>query len=241
VVQALGLTMADLFVHPRPSNGHKRIVKVYDYYDAAGTLVHQTVRYDPKDFRQRRPDPAHPGDYLWNLKGIEPVLYNLPAVLEGIRAGALIHLAEGEKDAETLIALGFVATTVPMGAKHWRASYTATLTGADVIVWPDNDPPGQAALAKVQRHLTGKAKTLRIAQVSAPHKDVSDWVKAGATLDALHTLVQTATMPPPVPPPPVAPGHESPLPYSDYTNALAFVRDHGQDLRYCYPWKCWLV
>ena len=32
-----------------------------------------------------------------------------------------------------------------------------------------------------------------------------------------------------------------PLPYSDYTNALAFVREHGQNLRYCYPWKAWLV
>lgn len=31
------------------------------------------------------------------------------------------------------------------------------------------------------------------------------------------------------------------LPYSDYTNALALVRDHGQKLRYCYPWKSWLV
>src|SRR5262249_581436 len=31
------------------------------------------------------------------------------------------------------------------------------------------------------------------------------------------------------------------LPYSDYTNALAFVREHGQNLRYCYPWGKWLV
>jgi putative DNA primase/helicase len=31
------------------------------------------------------------------------------------------------------------------------------------------------------------------------------------------------------------------LPYSDYTNALAFVRDHGPRLRYCYPWKSWLI
>ena len=37
------------------------------------------------------------------------------------------------------------------------------------------------------------------------------------------------------------PAQEPPLPYSDYTNALAFVRDHGQCLRYCYPWKSWLV
>jgi putative DNA primase/helicase len=37
------------------------------------------------------------------------------------------------------------------------------------------------------------------------------------------------------------PEQESPLPYSDYTNALAFVRDHGHNLRYCYPWNAWLV
>ena len=36
-------------------------------------------------------------------------------------------------------------------------------------------------------------------------------------------------------------GKEPPLPYSDYTNALAFVRDHGPTLRYCYPWNAWLV
>jgi len=31
------------------------------------------------------------------------------------------------------------------------------------------------------------------------------------------------------------------LPLSDYTNAVALVRDHGHNLRYCYPWKAWLV
>ena len=36
-------------------------------------------------------------------------------------------------------------------------------------------------------------------------------------------------------------GKEPTLPYSDYTNALAFVRDHGQHLRYCYPWSSWFV
>ena len=39
----------------------------------------------------------------------------------------------------------------------------------------------------------------------------------------------------------VAQEQQGALPYSDYTNALAFVREHGQALRYCYPWKSWLV
>jgi putative DNA primase/helicase len=31
------------------------------------------------------------------------------------------------------------------------------------------------------------------------------------------------------------------LPWSDYSNALALVRDQGQNIRYCYAWKSWLV
>jgi hypothetical protein len=42
VLHAMGLTMADLYVKTRlniTNNGHKSLVKVYDYYDAQGTLV----------------------------------------------------------------------------------------------------------------------------------------------------------------------------------------------------------
>ena len=40
---------------------------------------------------------------------------------------------------------------------------------------------------------------------------------------------------------PSTPEHEPPLPLSDYTNALAFVHDHGTDVRYCEAWKKWLI
>ena len=41
-----------------PSTGSGRIVATYDYTDEAGELLFQVVRYDPKDFRQRRRDGA---------------------------------------------------------------------------------------------------------------------------------------------------------------------------------------
>jgi len=66
------------------------IVNVYDYHDADGHLLHQTIRYEPKDFRQRRPDSANPGGYLWTLKGITPVLYRLPEVLQAVKVGSTI-------------------------------------------------------------------------------------------------------------------------------------------------------
>ena len=36
--------------------GPGKIVATYDYTDLDGTVLYQGVRYEPKDFRQRRPD-----------------------------------------------------------------------------------------------------------------------------------------------------------------------------------------
>lgn len=44
----------------RPQGVNFRIVATYDYQDPSGTLIFQVVRRDPKDFRQRRPDPRPP-------------------------------------------------------------------------------------------------------------------------------------------------------------------------------------
>src|SRR4029450_451919 len=129
----------------------------------------------------------------------EPLLYHLPAVLAAIAQGEPIHLTEGERDAETLTTFGLVATTVPMGAKYWRDSHTTTLTGAHVVLWPDNDEVGQERIATVQRKLTGKAKTLKVVPVPAPHKDVSDWIAAGGTKADVEALGRAHEPPPPPP------------------------------------------
>ena len=169
---ALGIEKKDLFIKgSAQSNGHKRIVKVYDYHDANGTLVHQTVRYEPKDFKQRRPDPAKPGDYIWNLKGITPVLYHLPQVFRAVQEGKRIYLVEGEKDADRLypwmIGEGDVATTNPMGAKYWRKTYSEMLRGAHVILLPDNDAAGRERIVKVAQslYLYGFAASLKVVEL----------------------------------------------------------------------------
>src|SRR5208283_4574900 len=62
--------------HSRAPSPRSRIVAEYDYTDEGGELLYQTVRFDPKDFKQRRPDGK--GDWIWNLKGVRLVLYRLP-------------------------------------------------------------------------------------------------------------------------------------------------------------------
>ena len=61
-------------------NGKREIVAVYDYRDERGNLLFQVVRYEPKDFRPRRPNSS--GGWIWNVVGVRRVLYNLPEVLK---------------------------------------------------------------------------------------------------------------------------------------------------------------
>ncbi len=171
-----------------------RIVATYDYTDADGRLIFQVVRFEPKDFRQRRPDGA--GGWVWNMQGVERVLYRLPAVLKARDASETIYVCEGEKDADTLVGLGLCATCNPGGAGKWQASYNETLTGAHIVILPDRDEPGRKHADLVARALNGKAKSVRVVELPDRDgrlvKDAHDWIGAGGTAAELLELVRTA-------------------------------------------------
>ena len=116
IVFAMGLNMSDLFSkesEPSPSKASDGsiIVETYDYVDENGTLLYQSVRKEPKGFYQRRPDTANQGGWLNNVQKVRRVLYNLPSVLAAIKDDKSIFFVEGEKDANRLNSLGYVATT----------------------------------------------------------------------------------------------------------------------------------
>jgi hypothetical protein len=166
--------------------------KSYDYSDADGTLLHQVVRFEPKDFRQRRPDGR--GGWIWNLNGVRRVLYRLPELIEAIANGHVVLIVEGEKDVDTLCDLGVVATTNSGGAGKWRDEYNDYLSGADVVILPDNDEPGRTHANEVAASLQGVATRVRIVELPGlpANGDVSDWIAAGNTLEALWQLVDAA-------------------------------------------------
>ena len=153
-----------------------RIVKTYDYTDSDDKLLFQVCRMEPKDFRQRRPDGN--GGWIWNLKGIEPVLYRLPEVLKSDET----IICEGEKDADNLSILGFTASKCPMGSGKWKDSYNQALKGKHVILCPDNDNQGREHMARIGTSLNGNTKSLKWLELpDLPSKgDVSDFI---ATFD----------------------------------------------------------
>lgn len=196
ILEALGLTVGDISPEreERREKGKARIRAVYRYTNETGALLYEVVRFEPKDFRQRRPDPNGKDGYAWNLNGTRRVLYRLPEVLETIRAGLPLFLVEGEKDADNLRAVGLRATTHAGGAKAWKAAdYLESLRGGRVVVIPDDDEPGREHGRAVAQSLRGVAAEVRLLNLGRPGvKDASDWLAAGGTREELESLAAEA-------------------------------------------------
>ena len=103
-------------------------------------------------------------------------------------------VTEGEKDADALASLGFVATTNHGGAGKWRSEYSDCLRGRRVAILPDNDTAGRDHAETVARSLHGVAAEVRIVTLAGvPAKgDAADWIAAGGTAEVLRELVRTA-------------------------------------------------
>lgn len=185
IVEALGIKLTDLFDKDDRERTRAAIVARYPYRDEAGLLLYEAVRMVPKDFRQRRPDG---NGWSWSLGDVRRVLYRLPELLA---SKDLVFVVEGEKDVETLVTMGLVATTNAGGAGKWRDEYSATLRGRRVIVLPDNDEPGRKHAQQVAASLEGVAAVRIVALPGLPPKgDVSDWVAAGGTRDHLMAILR---------------------------------------------------
>ncbi len=194
------------------NNGHangsaKRIVATYKYTDAAGSLLYEALRYEPKDFRQRRPD-GH-GGWIWKLEGVPRVLYRL-ADLAAVSDDSIIWIVEGEKDVENLRTAGCIATCNAGGAGKWGTlSDDSILNSHHVCIVADKDKPGRAHAQDVATRLHGRAASIKVIEVpGAACKDASDFLSAGGDAEQLLTLYDAA--PDWEPPANPEPGHAEP-------------------------------
>jgi hypothetical protein len=198
VLTALNLATRDLFpaaaktpdVRAHQTSGRspqrKREVAVYRYVDENGVLLFEQVRYEPKDFRLRRPDPKAKDGYAWGLGDVRRVLFNLPDLAAAVQAGTPVFLVEGEKDVAAVQTAGGVATCNPMGANNWDGGYAETLRGARVTIVVDRDPAGQTWAQQVYDSLLGVAASIRTVEAAAG-KDAHDHLAAGHSLENFRT------------------------------------------------------
>jgi len=194
ICKSVGLHVSDL-MPPKPvksaSKPKRRIVATYDYRDEQGTLLFQVVRYDPKDFRQRRPKPD--GGWTWSVTGVRVVPYRLLELVG--EPTAVVVIAEGEKDVDNLAGIGVLATCNAGGAGKWTAEHAQYLRGRHVVILADNDEAGRRHAQQVAQSLQGIAASVRIVELPGlPAKgDVSDWIAAGGTKDQLRELADATS------------------------------------------------
>ncbi|HXN88835.1 MAG TPA: AAA family ATPase [Methylocella sp.] len=172
----------------------------FDYHDESGAVVYQVVRTDyydgrKKTFRQRRPDGN--GGWLWNLGSVQPVPYRLPELIEAAGNGNLIVIAEGERKVDLLRSWNIPATCNSGGVQKWRAQHSAYLSGADVVILPDNDQAGRLHLDAVAVSLSEVGARVRVLDLPGllPKGDVVGWANAGGTVEQLHAMIERDARP----------------------------------------------
>ncbi len=241
---------------------HQRISATYDYTDKAGKLLFQVVRYEPKNFRQRRPNGT--GGWLWNLDGAQLAPYRLRDLLRAKESGERVFVVEGEKDADRLSSEGLIATTAPMGAGKWRGAYTPHFQALDVIVIPDADAPGRRHAEQVSAALLRVARSVAVLELPGPMpkgSDVSDWLDGPGSVEQLVALAaaapleagREATGGPRLAGAsgvPAIAGENTPTPgeagapdwrETDTGMAGRFVEQFGKEIRYCEDLGGWLA
>ncbi|HUW45609.1 MAG TPA: toprim domain-containing protein [Dehalococcoidia bacterium] len=188
ILTKLDLSEGDLFLSDSPT---PTIETTYPYHDENGQLLFEVVRYKPKTFKARRPDSN--GDWAWNIQGIKPVIYHLPDIKRAIAKGDNIYITEGERDCDSLWALGLIATTNPFGAGKWKPEYSKMLSRAKVIIVPDNDNEGRKHAIGVLESLEGTAGSLAVVEVPQTAKDITEWLEQGHSQEDFPSLKTLTT------------------------------------------------
>lgn len=232
----------------------------FDYHDASGRPVYRSergTRAGEKSFQLSRPDPTAKGGRAYSLKGAELVPYRLPELIAA-DPSAVVFVTEGEKHVDRLMTQGQVATTNVMGGGKgkWLDSYSPHLAGRDVIVLADNDDTGRDHAEEVAKSVHPHARSVKVVGFPElpPRGDIINWLDAGHTIADLKSLASEAPLwspakaepraeePATIPIRPVD-TERKPRGFNrtDLGNAERLIARHGENLRYCHPWKKWLA
>lgn len=160
----------------------KKVLTRYDYGDYTKT------RFEGKTFGFSH---RKAGKWIFT-RGCAP----LPYRLKDIQQSGGFCIVEGEKDADNLAAIGIPATTLDAGADSPIApKLIEAATGKEIVLIPDNDPPGRKYADRIGAALVSVATSVKILLVPglAEKQDVSDWLKIpGNGKEQLLELIRSA-------------------------------------------------
>jgi hypothetical protein len=188
-MRQIGCDLSPLSGNGVAAVSNRRLVATFDYPDATGELAFQVLRYEPKQFIQRRPD----GNSGWRYRGGPRLPYRLPEIIEAIGLGHTIFVVEGEGKVDALAKWNVPATCCAGGAKKWKPEHFEYLRGTDVVILPDNDDPGRDHANIVGESLQEIASCVRVLELPGLNAkgDIVNWIDAGGTPESFWKLVES--------------------------------------------------
>ena len=153
-------------------------LKKYTYRTAGRSVAYEVFRMPDKQFPVKSPKG-------YGLKGVERVPYRLPEMVAVTDTD--IFCCEGEKDADTVAAMGFTATATVGGSSRTDFSKEALyFKGRHCIILPDADKPGRTYADNLAAALAPYARSVKILQLPDLEpdsgQDVTDWAGKFDTL-----------------------------------------------------------
>ncbi|MBX9756960.1 MAG: DUF927 domain-containing protein [Pseudomonadaceae bacterium] len=227
-------------MHSVPTKHYKHGTpsKLWVYPDAAGQPLFVLYRFDLGPDADGKPRKVFApltwcastadGTLQWRWQGLTEARPLLRLDQLAQRNAAPVVVCEGEKAADAAAELlpDHVATCWPNGSNAWQKADFAPLAGRAVLLWPDNDAPGQACMAALAEHLRQRgAASVRVVAMGgfsqqpclthgkpdlafggewATGDDAADAVAKGWTPAHLAVLVRSGELFAPAPPAPAA-------------------------------------
>ena len=167
---------------------------LWTYRDAQGEPVGVVVRWELSNGKKDiRPASRH-GD-AWRVGGmLEPrPLFGLPELADAKR----VYVCEGEKAADAIRSVGLIATTSAHGCESPGKTDWEPLVAKEIILLPDNDPPGRKYADVVAALLSKLTPVPVVKLLDLPdlpdHGDAADFVDARTGTDAgeLRRIIET--------------------------------------------------
>ena len=185
ICAAIGIKISNLYPIAQ-------IVSIFDFIDLNGELIYQEVKYDTtalNRFRVRQPGKKK-GEWIWDVKNIGLILYNLYDVVNS-KKDDIIFMCEGCKDGRTVKHKGLIATAALWN--NWEQTDTTPLDGKPVVILQDNDEGGKIKVLRAAHDRYGKSSSVKILLLPdlKPGGDVTDWLKAGNTIEKLLELAKS--------------------------------------------------
>lgn len=181
-----------------------RCTGTYEYDDGDGNVIYRTRRLEAAGKSKRFvAERLEAGEWVTGLGVLPRLPYRFTelcrAAANARDAGETeppIYFVEGERKADKLASMGFLATAIAFGANGWREEYGEAFTGSTVFILPDNDEPGRKFAETVKSGVEDHGGVAHIVELPGlpPKGDIMDWAGSADDLRALTAKALTGSL-----------------------------------------------